>query len=292
MQARRKILKMKVINLKSELIPILRKERTSGRKIGLVPTMGALHRGHLSLVKASVIEADVTVCSIFVNPTQFNNQEDLLKYPNTFEKDIEQLKMAGCDIVYAPSSDDIYENERKRITEFSFGEFEKILEGKYRPGHFGGVALIVSKLFNIVEPDLTYFGQKDLQQYHLIRQLIRDLSYHIVIRCVPTVREEDGLAMSSRNLRIPRELRPLAATFYQCLITGKDMLKRGVSIATVKSKVKEVFSEVSELRLEYFEMIDTANFKIIEQIKDENETSLCIAGYLNNNRLIDNVNYN
>ena len=288
---RRKNLKMKVINLKSELIPILKKKKSAGRKIGLVPTMGALHDGHLSLVKASLVEADVTVCSIFVNPTQFNNQEDLLKYPNTFDEDIGKLKLAGCDIVYAPPREDIYENERKRITEFSFGEFEQILEGKYRPGHFGGVALVVSKLFNIVTPDLTYFGQKDLQQFHLIRQLIRDLSYDIEIRCVPTVREEDGLAMSSRNLLIPPKLRPLAATFYQCLITGKEMLKKGESVSSVKRKVKKMFSESTELRLEYFEMIDTGNFKIIDQIKNENETSLCIAGYLNNIRLIDNVNY-
>ncbi len=283
---------MKVINLKSELIPILKKERSAGKKIGLVPTMGALHGGHLSLVKASSIEADFTVCSIFVNPTQFNNQEDLLKYPNTFDEDIRKLKMAGCDIVYAPPHEDLYENESKRITEFSFGEFEQILEGKYRPAHFAGVALVVSKLFNIVTPDLTCFGQKDLQQYYLIRQLIKDLSYNIEIRCVPTVREEDGLAMSSRNLRIPHELRPLAATFYQCLITGKEMLKNGESISSAKRKVKEIFSESAELKLDYFEMIDTGNFKIIDQIKNENETSLCIAGYLNNIRLIDNVNYN
>lgn len=284
-------MKMKVINLKSELIPILHQERSKGRRIGLVPTMGALHSGHLSLVEASMAEADFTVCSIFVNPTQFNNEEDLQKYPNTFEEDIRKLKIAGCDIVYAPPREDLYENETKRITEFSFGEFEQILEGKYRPGHFGGVALVVSKLFNIVTPDLTYFGQKDLQQYHLIRQLIRDLSYDIEIRCVPTVREEDGLAMSSRNLRIPVELRPLAATFYQCLIKGKEMLRNGESISSVKRKVREIFTESAELRLEYFEMIDTGNFKIIDQINNENETSLCIAGYLNNIRLIDNVSY-
>jgi pantoate--beta-alanine ligase len=282
---------MKVINLKSELIPILQEEKSQGRRIGLVPTMGALHSGHLSLVEASMAETDLTVCSIFVNPTQFNNEEDLQKYPDTFEEDIRKLKIAGCDIVYAPPRKDLYENETKRITEFSFGEFEQILEGKYRPGHFGGVALVVSKLFNIVSPDLTYFGQKDLQQYHLIRQLIRDLSYNIEIRCVPTVREEDGLAMSSRNLRIPVELRPLAATFYQCLIKGKEMLRNGESISSVKRKVKEIFTGSAELRLEYFEMIDTSDFKIIDRIKDENETSLCIAGYLNNIRLIDNVNY-
>ena len=243
------------------------------------------------MVKASIAEADITVCSIFVNPTQFNNKEDLLKYPNTFDEDIMKLKKTGCDIVYAPPQEDLYEDESKRITEFSFGSLDQLLEGKYRPGHFGGVALVVSKLFNIVSPDFTYFGQKDLQQFYLIRQLIRDLSYNIQIRCVPTVREKDGLALSSRNLRIPKELRPLAATFYKCLINGKDMLREGKSISSVKNKVKEIFAGSPELRLEYFEMIDTDKFQIIDQIRDENETSLCIAGYLYNIRLIDNVNY-
>jgi pantoate--beta-alanine ligase len=282
---------MKVINLKSELFPILQKERSKGRKIGLVPTMGALHSGHVSLVKASINEADTTVCSIFVNPTQFNNKEDLLKYPKTFDEDLSKLKQAGCDIVYAPAQEDLYENESNRITDYNFGEFELILEGKYRPGHFGGVALVVSKLFNIISPDFTYFGQKDLQQFHLIRQLIRDLSYDIRIRCVPTVREKDGLAMSSRNLRIPEEQRSKAAAFYKCLITGREMLMNGESISSVKNKIEEVFAGSPDLKLEYFEMIDTRNFKIIDQIKNENETSLCIAGYLNNIRLIDNVNY-
>lgn len=253
--------------------------------------MGALHSGHLSLVEASIAEADITVCSIFVNPTQFNNKEDLLKYPNTFDEDIRKLKETGCDFVYAPPREDLYEDESQRITEFSFGEFEQILEGKYRPGHFGGVALVVSKLFNIVSPDFTYFGQKDLQQFHLIRQLIRDLSFNVKLRCVPTIREEDGLAMSSRNLRISEDLRPLAATFYKCLITGREMLNNGESISSVKNKVKNIFAVSPELRLEYFEMVDTRNFKIIDQIRDKNETSLCIAGYLNNIRLIDNVNY-
>jgi len=288
---RYKNLKMKVINLKSELFPILQQERSKGREIGLVPTMGALHRGHLSLVKASEMEADITVCSIFVNPTQFNNKEDLLKYPKTFDEDLGKLKRAGCDIVYAPPVKDLYENESDRITDYNFGEFELILEGKYRPGHFGGVALVVSKLFNIISPDFTYFGQKDLQQFHLIRQLIRDLSYNIQIRCVPTVREKDGLAMSSRNLRIPEEQRSKATTFYKCLITGREMLMNGETMSSVKNKVEEVFAGSPDLKLEYFELIDTRNFKIIDQIKNENETSLCIAGYLNNIRLIDNVNY-
>ena len=291
MQARCENLKMKVIKLKYELFPILQQERLKGRKIGFVPTMGALHRGHISLVKASVVESDITVCSIFVNQTQFNNKEDLLKYPKTFDEDLSKLKQAGCDIVYTPPQEDLYQNENDRITDYNFGEFELILEGKYRPGHFGGVALVVSKLFNIISPDFTYFGQKDLQQFHLIRQLIRDLSYNIQIRCVPTVREKDGLAMSSRNLRIPEEQRSQAATFYKCLIIGRKMLMKGDTISSVKNKVEEVFSGSPDLKLDYFEMIDTHNFKIIDQIKNENETSLCIAGYLNNIRLIDNVNY-
>lgn len=282
---------MKVIYQKSDLFPVLLEERLKGRKIGLVPTMGALHEGHLSLVKASIKEADTTVCTIFINPTQFNNQEDLQNYPKTFEKDLGKLKKEGCDIIYSPPQEDLYKNEEDRIIEFSFGDFGRILEGKYRPGHFGGVALVVSKLFNIVSPDFTYFGQKDLQQFHLIRHLIEDLSYNIQVRCIPTVREKDGLAMSSRNLRIPEGLRPLATTFYKSLVAGREMLKNGENISSVKNKVKEAFHNSSDLELEYFEMIDTSNFKIIKKIRNENETSLCIAGYLNNIRLIDNVNY-
>jgi len=282
---------MRIFTLKSDLIRYLQKARMEGKKIGLVPTMGALHAGHLALVRASVKESDLTVSSIFVNPAQFNNPDDLKKYPRTFDQDIRLLEQEGCEVVYAPGVEDLYDPNSAGIIKFDLGNFNAVLEGKHRPGHFNGVALVVSKLFNIVLPDFSYFGQKDLQQYHLIEHLTREMSYNIQIRCVPTVRDSDGLAMSSRNLRIPEALRPLAPVFYQCLTGGKEMIQSGESIAAVKQWVGEQFSSSEHLALEYYEAVDTRSFTLVDRITDKENTALCIAGYLNNIRLIDNVKY-
>ncbi|MTI37996.1 pantoate--beta-alanine ligase, partial [Fulvivirga lutimaris] len=170
------------------------------KTIGLVPTMGALHDGHAALLKASLAENDVTVCSIFVNPTQFNNDEDLKNYPRTYEEDIEFLKSFECDIVFNPSAEEMY--PKSPSLKFNFADLEQSMEGSYRPGHFNGVAIVVSKLFNIVNPDRAYFGQKDLQQYRIISQLVEDLSYNIELRQIPIKRDENGLALSSRNKRL------------------------------------------------------------------------------------------
>lgn len=282
---------MKIFKLKSELIPYLDSLRSKNRKIGLVATMGALHDGHLALIRASKKETDVTVCSIFVNPKQFNNTEDLIKYPKTFDEDIRKLQIENCDIIYIPPEDDIYDNSKEMITKFHFGELETILEGKYRPGHFKGVALVVIKLFNIIQPQFTYFGQKDLQQYFLVENIIHDLSFNIQLRCVPTKREKDGLAMSSRNLRIPVEDRPKANFFFKCLTLGKDMLQKGIPISDVKKHIQDIFSDDQQLNLEYFEIVDTTDFTLTDHIENPKKTALCIAGYLNNIRLIDNVLY-
>jgi len=282
---------MKVFSLKSDLIAYLGPERSNGRKIGFVPTMGALHEGHLALVRASRKEADRTVCSIFVNPTQFNNREDFLKYPVSLNEDIEILKEEGCDAVYTPGEEDLYDPPGDMTIKFNFGEVETILEGKYRPGHFNGVALVITKLFNIIQPHFTYFGQKDLQQYYIVRQLIHDLSYNIQLRLIPTVREKDGLALSSRNRRIPEDIRPLAAVFYKSLTAGRDMLLNGNTIKEAKEYIKDMIAGYPELRLEYIEVVDTEKFTLINQISNKNNTVLCIAGYINNIRLIDNVMY-
>jgi len=282
---------MKAFNHKSELIIFLDSERARGMKIGLVPTMGALHEGHLALIRASKQEADITVCSIFVNPKQFNNKQDLLKYPKTFKDDIAKLKKEGCEVIYSPLEGDIFDESHKMILSFNFGELETVLEGKYRPGHFKGVAIVVTKLFNIVQPHFTYFGQKDLQQFFLIENIIHDLSYRIQLRRVPTIREKDGLALSSRNMRITEDIRPLAKIFYECLTSARNMLHSGADISNVKKYVNNVFSKYAQLQLEYFEIIDTRKFTITDTILDKNKTALCIAGYLNNIRLIDNVMY-
>jgi pantoate--beta-alanine ligase len=282
---------MKIFKHKSELIDYLDTLRSKGKKIGLVPTMGALHEGHLDLIRASRSETDVTLCSIFVNPKQFNNKEDLIKYPKTLDEDFNILQQENCDIIYAPPDEDLYPHSENIITAFQFGEMESILEGKYRPGHFRGVALVVVKLFNIVQPHFAYFGQKDLQQYFLVENIVRDLSFRIQLRCIPTVRESDGLAMSSRNLRISTKDRPKANLFYKSLLQAKEMLYKGISISDIKDHIHQVFSLDDQLTLEYFEIIDTTNFTITNQIKDPDKTALCIAGYLNNIRLIDNVMY-
>ena len=234
---------MKIFNHKSDLVIFLDSERAKGMKIGLVPTMGALHKGHLALIRVSKQETDITVCSIFVNPKQFNNKEDLLKYPKTFEEDINTLKKEGCEVIYSPEEEDLYDDSQEMISSFNFGELETILEGKYRPGHFSGVAIVIIKLFNIVQPHFTYFGQKDLQQFFLIEHIIHDLSYRIQLRRVPTIREKDGLAMSSRNARIPKDIRPLAKIFYECLTAVRDKLHKGGRISDVKKYVSHVFSK-------------------------------------------------
>jgi len=191
---------MEVIKTIMALRSKLAKHRLKGNKIGLVPTMGALHNGHLALVNASKNQCEITVVSIFVNPAQFNNAEDLEKYPNTIEKDTALLKAAGCNFLFLPSVKEIYPNTHD--LSISFGALENNLEGRFRPGHFQGVGLVVSKLFNICQPDYAFFGQKDLQQFFVINKLIDQLSFPIDLKMVETSREENGLAMSSRNLRL------------------------------------------------------------------------------------------
>lgn len=283
---------MLVFNAKKDLIHFLDNERIKGKKIGFVPTMGALHQGHLALIRKAISETDLCVCSIFVNPAQFNNREDLDNYPISTEEDLGKLKQEGCQVVFLPPSHELYDNPMELRTTLHFGEIETILEGRYRPGHFRGVGLVVVKFFNIVEPDCTYFGQKDLQQYHLIKQIIRDLSYDIRLICVPTERESDGLAMSSRNQRIPGEIRPLASKFYECLQYCRSALLKGEKPEKLQMLAASFLSPYQDLRLEYIELVETENFHIIEKMVDRNKMALCIAGYIHNIRLIDNVMFN
>jgi pantoate--beta-alanine ligase len=191
--------------------------------------------------------------------------------------------------VFIPSVAELYEDPSQLSTTLHFGQIESILEGKYRPGHFRGVGLVIAKLFNIIKPDSSYFGQKDLQQYHLIKQLIRDLSYEIELFCVPTVREDDGLAFSSRNVRISGKYRSQANKFYECLMECKNRLKRGEKPGRVKIFASDFLLQFPALRLEYIELVDTENFTVAEELNKDKKVALCIAGYVNNIRLIDNV---
>lgn len=250
--------------------------------------MGALHEGHLSLVKMSVEAGDLPVASVFVNPTQFNNPEDLEKYPKNLDQDLKMLESAGCQAVFAPSVEEMYPFVPDLT--INFGSLETELEGKFREGHFKGVGLVVSKLFNIIQPDHAYFGQKDLQQYYIIQKLIQQLSFPIQLRMAPIMREAHGLAMSSRNERLSESDRNEAALIYQSLQEAqKELLKSTSNISAVKQRIHELFKTSDRLTLEYFEVISTDDFKPLKKIKNKATTALCIAAEIGQVRLIDNL---
>ncbi|MDX1627887.1 MAG: pantoate--beta-alanine ligase [Fulvivirga sp.] len=277
---------MKVFNAVGPLQRHLNRAKCEGKKIGLVPTMGALHSGHLSLVRHAKMENDVTVTTIYVNPTQFNNKSDLKNYPRELDDDLQRLENEQCDLVFVPSDELMYPSAT--LTSFSFGYLENSMEGKYRPGHFNGVATVVSKLFNIVQPHRAYFGQKDLQQFHIIKNLRDDLSFQIDLRCIPIVREADGLAMSSRNKRLNEEDRKKSVILHQALVKAKEMLLQGVSLGNCKSEVKTMFEE-HEVKLEYFEIVSAENLKPLVNISGQIDVAICVAAYLKDIRLIDNL---
>ncbi len=263
----------------------LRTRRDKHLSIGLVPTMGALHDGHLELIKASKAENQITVCSIYVNPAQFNNPSDLEKYPRTIERDSELLRKAGCDVIFAPSNQEMY--SQRTTLKFDFGSLDKVMEGKFRPGHFSGVALVVSKLFNIVQPNRAYFGQKDFQQFKIISKVVDELLFDLKLSSVPIMREQSGLAMSSRNQRLSSIERETAVIFYQSLQMGRELLLKGDSLEKVKHEVKKKCESISGIRLEYIELADTENLKPIEIVSSK--SILLIAGYVGEVRLIDNL---
>jgi pantoate--beta-alanine ligase len=277
---------MEIFKQITPLKAFLKDLRRQGKSVGLVPTMGALHTGHISLLKASQAKNQVTVGSIFVNPVQFNNKNDLLKYPRTLEKDTGMLQEAGCDVLFCPETDEMYP-ETTTLT-FDFGDLDKTMEGTFRPGHFSGVALIVSKLFNIVQPDHAYFGQKDWQQFAIIKKLAAELNFQVGLHSVATLRESDGLALSSRNLRLDAGQRARANVFYKALQGAKVQLKEGKSLADVKEKVQYTVEDAG-VTLEYFELVDSKNLNPLEYVGQSMRPIMCIAGYVGEIRLIDNM---
>lgn len=276
---------MEIFNEIKPIRAFLTAQKKQGKSVGLVPTMGALHDGHLELIRISRQENDLTVCSIYVNPAQFNNASDLEKYPRTLALDTALLEAAGCDAIFAPANAEMYSIPSQ--LHFDMGHLDKILEGEFRPGHFSGVALVVSKLFNIVAPTRAYFGQKDFQQLKVITKLVEELMFDIELRSVPIVREKSGLAMSSRNQRLNPEEKERATVFYRSLLLAKDLLKKGESIIPVREKVKQLCESEPAVRLEYFEWVDTVNLKPAENVSSQ--TILLIAGYVGEVRLIDNL---
>ncbi|MDX5417841.1 MAG: pantoate--beta-alanine ligase [Hymenobacteraceae bacterium] len=265
--------------------------RCSGKRIGFVPTMGALHEGHLQLLRASARENDITVCSIFVNPTQFNNPEDYKLYPRTSEQDIALLQSVNCDYLFLPEAQEVY--SQQTLLQFSFGALEAVMEGEHRPGHFNGVATIVSKLFHYVNPSRAYFGQKDLQQVAIVRQLVQALSFDLELVCYPTVREEDGLAMSSRNKRLNEEQRQIATHLYKALQMAASMLSEK-PVQSIKQEIGSYLQSINQVELEYFEIADPSTLQPLHEVQGAGEAALCIAAHVGPVRLIDNllVNFN
>jgi pantoate--beta-alanine ligase len=277
---------MQVITQVNELRETMQALRCRGKSIGFVPTMGALHEGHLQLLRASANDNDITVCSIFVNPTQFNNPEDYNLYPRTLDADIALLQATGCNYIFAPTPEAIY--PQQNMLQFSFGKLETVMEGEHRPGHFNGVATIVGKFFNIVQPHKAYFGQKDLQQVAIVRQLILGLGFNIELVCYPTVRETDGLAMSSRNKRLNADQRKIAVSLHEALELARKQLVQ-VPLPTIKEAVAAYLKDKPEVALEYFEIADPLTLQPLATITDVQEVALCIAAHVGPVRLIDNL---
>ena len=257
------------------------------KSIGLVPTMGALHDGHAELLRVCLSENEITVCSIFVNPTQFDKAIDLKKYPRNFEKDIAFLELMNCDILFMPEVEEMY--PEKAVIEVGFGALELPMEGAFRKGHFSGVGLVVSKLFNIIKPMTAYFGQKDLQQFAIIKQLVKDLNFNIELVGVPIVREGSGLAKSSRNQQLTIKEKEIAANLYKALNLAQDLLLKGKEVDDVKREVADYLSKWEEISLEYFEVVNQNDLKSVSIIDDVQKIALCIAAYVGKVRLIDNL---
>lgn len=230
---------------------------------------------------------DITAVSIFVNPTQFNNPEDFKNYPITLESDLEKLEACGADYVFVPTVETMY--PRPTQLTFDFGDLERVLEGKFRPGHFNGVGTIVSKLFHIIKPHTAFFGQKDLQQVAIIKRLVHDLSFDLNLEVVPTRRESDGLAMSSRNLRLNTEDRKKALILFKSLTQARTNLLQGEPWKEVKKKVSLGFEEESSTQLEYFELVHPDSFELYEQFDPGKKSSICVAAFVGEVRLIDNL---
>jgi pantoate--beta-alanine ligase len=277
---------MFIVHTVSELRQLLLLARRQKKTIGLVPTMGALHAGHLSLVRASRAQCTFTVVSVFVNPTQFNNPEDLQNYPRMLKTDSALLQSNGVDILFAPGEKEIYPEPDTRT--FDFGALENVMEGKFRPGHFNGVAQIVSRLFAIVQPGYAFFGEKDFQQLAVIRALVKQLEEKPVITGCPIVRENDGLAMSSRNTLLSRKQRKHAPLIAATLMQAKEKA-RTLPVEEIKKWVADTINADSELETEYIEIADEETLQPVKQWNNAAHARLFAAVYARPVRLVDNV---
>ena len=265
----------------------LSKASKKGMKIGLVPTMGALHDGHMELIKQARIQTEYVIVSIFINPLQFNQTNDFINYPSNPLEDLNKLKKAGVDLLFSPDAKLIY--PKKPTVKIDFGSISKNLEGAFRSGHFEGVGLIVMKLFNLIKPNVAFFGLKDLQQYVLIKNLVKEFSYPIKLEGVPTVREENGLALSSRNVHLSPSGFTIASQIYKGLIWAKNNFENFQSSEVLIIKLKKFYQKQKGLSIEYCEILNSNSFKPIKSLQEEVGITLCVAAYVEGVRLIDNI---
>lgn len=278
---------MKIAKTTAELTQLLSQLNTSD-SVGFVPTMGALHAGHISLVERCKKENDTVVVSIFVNPTQFNDKNDLTNYPRTEEADAALLESAGCDIVFLPTVEQIYPEPDTRV--FDFGQLEKVMEGPLRPGHFNGVAQVVSTLFALVKPTRAYFGEKDFQQLAIIRKMVKDYNIGVEIVGCEIVRDSDGLALSSRNVLLTSEQREASPVIYMT-ISRAQKVAESLGIELAKKWVKEQIECCKGFEIDYFEVVDSFTLQSLENMSDSSNRRACIAVKVGNIRLIDNIEF-
>lgn len=279
---------MNIYKTAEELRSFITEERKQGHRIAFVPTMGALHEGHLSLVRRALKENDCCIVSVFVNPTQFNNPRDLETYPRTLDADSRLLASIGTTALFAPEVETIYPEPDTRV--FHVGAVAEVMEGKYRPGHFNGVMQVVSRLFNLVQPDRAYFGEKDFQQIAVLRAMAREIKSPVEIVACPIVREEDGLARSSRNTLLSEEGRVQAPNIYRILSESRTWSKE-LSPKAVIERATQLLDAIPTLRVEYFEIVDADTLQPITRWEDSSKPHGCITVYCGEVRLIDNIAY-
>lgn len=279
---------MRVVKTISELKSLISGYKQENKTVGLVPTMGALHARHKSLVDRARKENDIVVVSVFVNPTQFNNKQDLATYPRTEERDCALLEAAGCDVVFMPAVEEVYPEPDNR--QFDLGAVAEVMEGAHRPGHFNGVAQIVSKLFGFVEPDRAYFGEKDFQQIAVIRKMVQLEGFKLQIVACPIKREDDGLALSSRNVRLTAEQRQLAPNIYRVLKESCNFAKSH-TVAETEEFVVDSLNALPQMEVEYYSIVDALTMQPVGDWADADSITGCITVYCGEVRLIDNIAY-
>ncbi|MGJ1235230.1 MULTISPECIES: pantoate--beta-alanine ligase [Sphingobacterium] len=279
---------MEIFKTKASLQAYLQEARSTGQKIALIPTMGALHEGHLSLLNYAKPISDIRVCSIFVNPTQFNDPKDLEKYPRPIENDIRLLESVDCDILFLPSVDEMYP-DKNEAWHLDLGELDQIWEGERRPGHFQGVTQVVYKLFTLVQPDIACFGQKDFQQVMVIKRMIAMKDLAIQLAICPIIRDQDGLALSSRNARLSEAGKRTALALSRSLQFVKDHIHDPIPLAEIKDKALQILTDTDGLSVEYFALCESSTLKEVNHIDFSKQHVALVTGWVEGVRLIDNM---